>query len=308
VYAPRLIATAVAATVAVASLLAAPVAHAAAPTSVYVALGDSYSSGEGACKPVSATACSYLAGTATATDDCHRSNNGYPLRVAAKLPKTWRLVFAACSGATTGDFLSTGQNVEPAQLAVLATQKSDGNDVKLVTMTLGGNDAGFVDAVGRCVTAHTLFGSSCHGKITWNITTAALRTRLTAVYAAVHGLAPNARVFVLGYPRVFSSTPSATAPCPVSAQDSRALSKAENVLNASIAAAVAHANKVAGKKFATFVDNGSIFKGHELCAGPAAKAYLNGLLLTSGGVRSESFHPNRSGQSVLAAKLLKVVK
>ena len=304
-YALRLLA--IAATAA-ATVLVAPAAHAAGATSVYAALGDSYSSGEGACAPLTVAACGYLQGTATAADECHRSKNAYAVRVKATLPRAWQLAFAACSGATTADVLSASLNSEPAQLAVLATQKSAGNNVRLVTLTLGGNDVGFADAVGSCVAAHTFFGSSCGGKVHWAITTATLRSRLAAVYAAVHGLAPHARVFVLGYPRLFSPTPSATAPCPVAAVDSRALSKAEDVLNASIATAVAHANKVAGKKFATFVDDGAVFKGHELCAGPAATSYLNGLVLTSGAARAESLHPNRVGQGVLAKHLEKVLK
>jgi lysophospholipase L1-like esterase len=308
-YVHRPLAVAVAACVAVASLLAAPVANAASATPVYVALGDSYSAGEGACKPVSVTTCSYLPGSDTATDDCHRSKNAYPVRVAAKLPHGWQLAFDACSGATTSDVLTTGQNGEPAQISTLTQLGADPTKaVKLVTLTLGGNDAGFADGVGVCVAAHDFFSSSCKGKVKFAISTAALRARLTAVYAAVHAAAPHARLLVLGYPRLFTPKPVATAPCDLAAVDAAAFSKAEDALNASVAAAVSRANKQAGKKFATFVDNGSVFKGHELCAGSAAKAYLNGLLVTSSGARSESFHPNRVGQSVLAAKLLKVVK
>jgi lysophospholipase L1-like esterase len=269
-----------------------------------VALGDSYSSGEGACKPVTITGCDYRPGTNTAADDCHRSHNAYGVRTAAKRPHGWKFDFAACSGATTADVLSTGQNGEPAQ--VHALQVAPTQVVRLVTLTLGGNDAGFADAVARCVAAH-LFASSCHGKVTWQISQATLRTRLTAVYAAVHLAAPSAKVLVLGYPRLFSPKPSPSAPCDVSAADSKAFSKAEDALNASVAAAVKRADLNAGSKFASFVDDGAIFQGHELCAGPASKAYVNGLLLTSSGARSESFHPNRSGQSVLAARLQKAL-
>lgn len=295
---PHRLLAAVAAGLAVATM-AAPAS--AATTKSYVALGDSYSSGEGACAPVTATACGYLKGTATATDTCHRSTNAYAVRVKATLPRSWKLVFAACSGATTDDVLTAGQHGEPAQVTRLSAATN------LVTMTLGGNDVGFADAVGTCVAAHSFLGSSCGGKIQWAITTAALQTRLTAVYAAVHTAAPHARLLVLGYPRLFSPTPSAKAPCPVAAIDSKALSKAENGLNAAIAAAVHHADKLAGKKFATFVDNGSVFKGHELCSGPAASSYLNGLLIASGSARPESFHPNRVGQKALATRLAKAV-
>jgi lysophospholipase L1-like esterase len=306
-YARRLLVAAVTLTVTASALLAGPVASAAATTltPVYVAMGDSYSSGEGACKPVTVTACGYLKGTATAADECHRSLNAYPARVAATLPKAWKFVFAACSGATTSDAMTSGQYGEQPQLAALAAAAGPTRVVKLVTLTLGGNDAGFSDAVGSCVAAHDFFGSSCRGKVTWAISTAVLRARLTAVYAAVHAAAPQARLLVLGYPRLFTPAPVAKAPCDLAATDARAFSKAEDTLNASVAAAVSRADKAAGAKFATFVDDGSVFKGHELCAGPAAKSYLNPLLLTSAGVRSESFHPNRSGQSVLAAKLRK---
>ncbi len=293
-YAYRLLAAVVAAGLA----LTATPAAAATPKS-YVALGDSYSSGEGACAPVTTAACGYLPGTATSTDDCHRSTNAYPVRVK---PAGWRLTFAACSGATAANVLTSGQYGEPAQLSKVGPATS------LVTLTLGGNDAGLASAVGVCVAAHTYFGSSCGGKVTWAITTAALKTRLTAVYAAVHRAAPHARLVVLGYPRLFSPTPSATAPCPVAAVDSKALSRAGDVLNAAIASAVAKANAGAGKKFATFVDDGKVFAGHELCAGPAKASYLNGLLIASGGARAESFHPNRVGQALLAAHLAKVLK
>ena len=137
---------------------------------------------------------------------------------------------------------------------------------------------------------------------------ATLRARLTAVYGAIHRAAPSARVLVLGYPRLFTAKPAASAPCDVAAVDAKAFSKAENALNASVAAAVKRADALAGKKFASFVDNGAVFKGHELCAGPAARSYLNGLVFTSVGPRAESFHPNRSGQSVLAARLTKAVR
>jgi lysophospholipase L1-like esterase len=301
----RRLSAAVAAFVAAAAttLTAAP-AMATGPTPVYVALGDSYSSGEGACAPVTLTGCRYLAGTNTNADQCHRSHNAYPVRESARLHKGWRTVFVACSGAETSNVLTTGQYGEPAQLAALGV--GAGRVVKLVTLTIGGNDAGFASAVGTCVQAH-LFGSSCHGRVTWAISTATLKARLVATYAAIHAAAPKAHVVVLGYPRLFSPKPKATVPCDVAAVDSKAFSKAEDALNATIASAVRKADALAGKRFASFVDDGKVFAGHELCAGPIKASYLNGLELTSTGARAESFHPNRSGQSVLATHLRKVL-
>lgn len=298
------VATAFILTSGTATVLAAP-ASAAAPTPVYVALGDSYSSGEGACKPLTITACDYRAGTATGADNCHRSSNAYGPRTVAKLPHGWKFVFAACSGAIAANVLSSGQYGEPAQLKALKVPST--RVVKLVTMTLGGNDAGFTAAVVGCVTAH-VFGSSCGGKVSMAIPAGTLQARLAGVYAAVHKAAPHAKLIVMGYPRLFSPTPAASAPCDVAAIDSKAFSKAEDALNASVAAAVKKANAAAHAKFATFVDDGTAFKGHELCAGPLATSDLNGLLLTSTSARSESFHPNRTGQAVLAARLQKALK
>jgi len=67
-------------------------AQAAGPA--YVALGDSYSSGNGAGSYISD-------GT-----DCHRSNNAYaPLYAGQHSPSSF--TFAACSGATTTDVIAS---------------------------------------------------------------------------------------------------------------------------------------------------------------------------------------------------------
>jgi lysophospholipase L1-like esterase len=278
-----------------ATAAASTAGHAATP--VYVALGDSYSSGEGACTPVTLTGCRYLRGTDTATDQCHRSANAYPVRVAARLPKAWHSVFAACSGAVTSDITSSSRFGEPAQLTRLAV--GPGKTVRLVTLTIGGNDAGFASAVGACVTAH-VFGGSCHGTVTWAIPTATLKARLVATYAAIHKAAPQARVLVVGYPRLFAAKPKVA--CDLATVDAPAFSKAEDQLNATIAAAVKSADRGAGHAYATFVDNGRTFRGHELCAAPPANAWLNPLEL-AGGLQAASFHPNAHGQSALANRL-----
>src|SRR3954453_24030259 len=95
----------------------APGAAAAADRNV--ALGDSYSSGTG---------------TRPYTDStCQRSVYAYPSLRAANRPKT-SLVFAACSGATTSDVLNN-------QVSSLTST------TKFVTITVGGNDAGFSSVI-----------------------------------------------------------------------------------------------------------------------------------------------------------------
>src|SRR5947209_100739 len=70
----------------------------------YVALGDSYSAGEGL-EP-------YQEGSDTEHDRCHRSDNAYAIYVAAK-----HRVFVACSQVTTDAYWHRGS--EPAQNVAL---------------------------------------------------------------------------------------------------------------------------------------------------------------------------------------------
>jgi len=91
----------------------------------YVALGDSYSSGVGA------------GSYDSASGGCKRSTKAFPpLWAAANAPSSFH--FTACSGARTGDVLA-------GQLGPLSSTTG------LVTITIGGNDAGFADVMTTCV-------------------------------------------------------------------------------------------------------------------------------------------------------------
>jgi GDSL-like Lipase/Acylhydrolase family len=140
-------------------------APAASPT--YVALGDSYSSGEGNPDPRNGGWVD-LTGrpdrTPTANDGCDRSWVSYPRRTASwmstvgDLP-TMRLVFLACSGDTTSDIWSgspaasyglrgaTARHMEGVQ----SDDSPDLRHARLVTVTAGANDIGFSPAGVLCI-------------------------------------------------------------------------------------------------------------------------------------------------------------
>lgn len=128
----------------------------------YVALGDSYSSGEG--NKVGPKVSGWVdhsgkTDDATATDGCDRSSVAYPLSVEswlkhqAELPTPLTkssLSFIACSGATTSDLWdsratksglkgASGDHGEPLQL----DDKQELANARLVTLTIGGNDVNF---------------------------------------------------------------------------------------------------------------------------------------------------------------------
>ncbi len=142
----------------------------------YVALGDSYSSGVGAGSYVSSSG------------DCKRSTKAYPyLWAAAHSPSTF--AFTACSGARTGDVLAN-------QLAPL------GSATDLVSISIGGNDAGFADVMTTCVLQSE---STCVARINTAraYVDSTLPGQLDTVYDAISSQAPAAHVVVLGYPRFY---------------------------------------------------------------------------------------------------------
>lgn len=241
---------------AVAALTGATTAQAseqAAPTG-YVALGDSYSSGVGA------------GGYISSSGDCKRSTKAYPyLWAAANSPSSFD--FTACSGARTGDVLAH-------QLGPL------GAGTGLVSLTVGGNDAGFADVMTTCVLRSD---SSCVSRVNTAkaYVDSTLPGQLDTVYSTISSRAPTAHVVVLGYPRFYQLGGA----CAGLSQTKRsAINNAADYLNTAIA-------KRAADHGFTFADVRPAFTGHELCSGDA---WLHGLNLSNIG---ESYHPKAAGQS-----------
>ena len=228
-------------------------AHAAAPE--YVALGDSYASGTGTR--------SYLSdGTS-----CQRSTKAYPSLIAAA--RGYALNFRACSGARIGDVTST-------QLSALTTAPN------YVTISVGGNDAGFADVLTEC--ALPGWASNCNGKINTAqaYITNTLPSALATLYAGIRSRAPYAKVVVVGYPRIFNGE-DCNAFTWFSPTEEARLNQTADLINARTAAAAAAAGF-------SFADPTSAFVGHAVCDNPE---YLNGLSYPV----SESYHPNVAGHA-----------
>lgn len=242
---------------------AAPPAQAAPPS--YVALGDSYASG---------------VGTRTYISDgtsCQRSTYAYPSLVAAQ--RGYALSFKACSGARIPDV--TGQ------LGALSATTG------FVTLSVGGNDAGFSSVLTEC--AQPGWASNCDGAINTaqSYINNTLPGALATLYSAVRSKAPNAKVVIVGYPRVFNGEDCNAATFFSPAEETR-LNQTADLLNSKLAAAAA------ARGF-SFANPTARFVGHAVCDDTE---WLNGL---SNPV-SESYHPNRSGHSagylLLVAALL----
>lgn len=206
----------------------------------YLALGDSYSSGDGASP--------YLPGSRDSDGkDCDRSEGAYSSFVshptlnpaptlrdlADDTTSSWR--FWACAGARTFNMYdSPDPNVavfapdvvdqqfdsEPLQNAQL------GSDIDLVTMTIGGNDTGFAPVLTACALYDfivagandrppscanagpfsRLGGLSVREYVDQNL--GRLGPRLSAVWGQAIDRAPDATIVVSGYPQLYDTTPA----------------------------------------------------------------------------------------------------
>lgn len=230
-------------------------AHASAAEQ-YVALGDSYSSGVG-------TREYYDSG-------CKRSNYAYPKLIDTQRANT-DVVLAACSGARTGD-------VTANQLGSL------NSSTRWVTITIGGNDAGFADVITEC--ALPGWFSDCHGAIddAQAFINNTLRSRLNTTYDAIKARAATATVIVLGYPRLFMGV-DCNAGTFFSSSEMTRLNQTADLLRTRTQEQVA----TEGSRF-VFKDAIPPFTGHAVCS---SSEWINGL----SNPISESYHPNRTGHS-----------
>ncbi|MHA7263210.1 SGNH/GDSL hydrolase family protein [Arthrobacter sp. TMN-37] len=165
----------------------------------YVAIGDSYASGFGA-------------GSYT---ECGRS----PLGLPGLLDATSRVELTAdatCAGATAAVVPGGAVDV-PEQIAGLTAEDSLDAGTDLVTLSVGGNDAGFGVVAGLCATEPL---EACRRAIQRSREDAetTVASSLDAVYAQLGAAAPNANVVVTGYPHLFSPGFSGPAPFPAEAQ------------------------------------------------------------------------------------------
>jgi lysophospholipase L1-like esterase len=230
----------------------------------YVALGDSYSSGTGTR--------SY-----TLDSTCQRGIYAYPYLVAQARPNT-SLTFVACSGAQTADVLNK-------QVSSVTT------DTRFVTITIGGNDAGFSSVITQCALP---WPWTCDSDITnaQNFIRYTLPGRLDNVYNSIRSHAPTATVIVLGYPRLFMGVDCNAGTFFSSSEMTKLNATADLLRDVTSARAAAHGF--------VFKDAIPPFTGHAVCS---SSEWLNGL----SDPISDSYHPNRTGHSSGYAPLVRSV-
>lgn len=281
----------------------------------YVGLGDSYSSGE--------SVAPYDAGTDDDDNGCHRSQGAYGHLVDDDPAAPSNVNLVACSGAITVD-LTTGPNHkwsgEPnAQISSLS------EDVELVTLTIGGNDAKFSQILIECIIGFELLPlNNCSGddEKADNIVNEAFDALkglpsdrddivpYDKLFRSIRQEAPNARVAVLGYPQFFKTSGTAFFPCSgVSKTDQKWVNSKVVELNSIIRdKAQSH-----GFIYVDYLDNATSadrFETHRLCeiGGGEDREWFTDIQVGGSRTRQQSYHPDVDGHKAMAESVLEELR
>jgi lysophospholipase L1-like esterase len=326
-----------------------PGKHLYIPRGRYVALGDSFSSGEGVppFHPETDTA-----------DTCHRSSGAYSQILQqvshnpdAPMPQSDK-DFVACSGATTQALWHRNDDNRSEQpqldrLSVNATETNGhaGGPVGLITISMGGNDVGFSDIIKACTSPlvnNWFYHGSCNAgqqhKVDVNLHwidgtysgnapagpacgpgcnpykacppgSGCNPENLVQVYRALRQKAPRARILVLGYPREFRPSLTASQSAPYSPNCQHVGPADQDWANTHLTDAldnVIQSNIKAANAGIEYVDTVPYFLQHEQwCHWTDPDSAFNGYLAPKLGTDYEGyFHPNASGQRLLAQAVL----
>jgi lysophospholipase L1-like esterase len=270
--------------------LAVPGGTAAADPGPYVALGDSFTAG-----PLVPNQVNEPAG-------CSRSDHNYPSIVAAATG-AWPFIDRSCSAATT-EHMTQPQGVRlgsnPPQFDGLTT------DTGVVTMGIGGNDVGLVEAALQCLQTGLLAptGTACRtnfakpdggDKLVDSI--AATAPKIAATLQAIHTRSPQARVLIVGYPAVAPRNGKGCYPLvPLSDDDMTYLEGMLRRTNAMLA-------EQAAANDTEFVDTYEESSGHDVCT-PIGTRWFEGLVPMS---LAFPVHPNALGEASMARSVLRVL-
>lgn len=274
--------------------LVVPAAPAQAPVgATYVALGDSY------------TSAPLVPNQYGEPIDCGRSDRNYPSLVAEHF-EVASFVDVSCGSAETihmtqpqDDLPAGGTN--PPQFNALT------RDATLVTVGIGGNDAGLVGVAEQCAQlgATQPTGTACRDyyapggddQVAARIEEA--RPKVAGVIEGIHQRSPDARVAIVGYPDVLPDPEEGGCypMVPLSDDDVRYIDELIVRINEMI-------RKVAQRHAADYVDTYADSGGHDVCKLPPER-WFEGLVPTE---PAFPLHPNAKGEASMARSAIALLE
>lgn len=254
----------------------------------YVALGDSYSSGEG--NP------DFHAGTAVpGVNTCHRSDDAYAYKLVTDTSLNLDLYdFRACSGATTDNVIN-GQHNEASQLNALNTETD------IVTISIGGNNVGFKPFMTACLTPDQ---TCAQGSTEYNNTKSSINNTLASKVSTLldeiaNKIGPNTKVLVVGYPMLVQEFSQSWSNCALTSQgDRNAIMEMTTLMNSKLAATIDSFNDDDVRfHYVTAMGEDSPFEGHDMCSAESDNYILE---WNFGDPEEYIAHPDKDGHLAYA--------
>jgi secreted hydrolase len=301
----------------------------------YLALGDSYSSGEGDTERNNATGQKYYSQLTDVNEDkkqgipgekCHISTHSYPYKLAQYMElkqtgtRQWDTV--ACSGATIYDLNGSnsggydGQNDRLRDYADKNTlQKMALNEMipgrvkqiefvkkyqpKVITLTAGGNDVGFGKKIKDCVNPFASSETCDWANSEMGTLGSQIRgqfDRLVSLYKELKSASPGVKIYAIGYPQFI--TDKEPANCGLNAGNANVMERRM------IVRATQYMNEVieaaARKAGVKYVDISQALNGGKMCE--KHQIYMTGIV---GLGEQESYHPNKFGHTMIFVEIAK---
>lgn len=295
----------------------------------YLALGDSYSSGEGDFSLETGTGnfMPHTDDSGPPRENCHLSKTSYPylLRDIYGIEDSM-MKSVACSGAMTTDVIANLSDYHGQNDRLIDVQDEDVYQAtalerfipgripqiefvrtykpRVITIGIGGNDAGFADRLAECVSDPYFECDAASGlnnqreRVGQAIMNNA--AKLQNVYKALRDASPTSKIYAIGYPQFIQDS---SAPCFLNGA----------FINASerhfIAEAVAQMNAVveatAISEGIEYIDVADSLVGGRLCEG-VAHDYVTGArnelyqAIAIEDLRTFLYHPNAAGHEKIA--------
>jgi lysophospholipase L1-like esterase len=303
------------------------------PRMDYLALGDSFSSGEGETSDAN-----YLQGTNDKYEKCHISNRSYPYLVSAYLNiESQYGKSVACSGAVTDDVWGSdidywGQQSRLGENGLLLAQSSRVSAQtfakenflpgrvhqvdfanryypQIITVGIGGNNVGFMSKLKPCATGLDTceWAATETGREKTANEIKGLFTKLVDTYQQLHDQSPWSKIYVIGYPKVITNTGTCNINVLALNTDERIfMNQAIAYINLVIEAAA----KKAGVKYINIENS---LGSQVLCGtGPSAVNALRfgddvGIGAGPKVIGQEGFHPNPLGHALIARAIEQAV-
>lgn len=301
----------------------------------YLALGDSYSSGEGDTEKNNATGQKYYRQLTDVNEDkkqgipgekCHISTRSYPYKLAQYIElkqtgtKQWDTV--ACGGATIHDLNGSnsggydGQNDRLRDYADKNTlQNMALNEIipgrvkqiefvkkyqpKVITLTAGGNDVGFGKKIQSCIDPRVSILTCDWAKNEMDTLGSQIKgqfDQLVELYKELKAASPGSKIYAIGYPQFITDAEPAACGLNAGAID---LDERRMVVRATqyMNEVIEAAARKAGVKY---VDISQALNGGKMCE--KHQIYMTGIV---GLGEQESYHPNKFGHTVIFVEIAK---